>query len=58
MKSLFVAMQGGVHPVAIVIPTPRAVFKTRKEANTYIKSRQYPHLWYVRKVSNMTEKAE
>ena len=55
MKSLYVAMQGGCHPIALVIPSPRAVFSSRKEANEYIKVRANPHLWYVRKVLNMTK---
>jgi hypothetical protein len=55
MTSLYVAMQGGTHPCAIVIPTPRAVFSTRKAANAYIKLKQFPHMWYVRKVCDMTD---
>ena len=55
MKSLYIAMQGGCHPIAFVIPSPRAVFSSRKEANEYIKVRANPHLWYVRKVLNMTK---
>lgn len=43
MGSLFVVMQGGSSPVAIVIPTPKAVFSTRKEANDFIKGKRYPH---------------
>jgi len=55
MKSLYVVMQGGTNPVAIVIPSPKAVFMTRKDANEYIKARQYPNLWYVRKVESHIE---
>ena len=55
MKSLYIAMQGGCHPIALVIPSPRAVFSSRKEANEYIKVRANPNLWYVRKVLNMTK---
>lgn len=58
MKSLFVVMQGGSSPIAIVIPSPKAVFQTRKEANAYILKRANSHLYYVRKVENMLEKTE
>lgn len=54
MTSMFVAMQGGSSPIYIVIPTPRAVFKTRKAANEYIKTKRYPEEWYVRKVDDCT----
>lgn len=54
MASLFVAMQGGSHPVAIVIPTPRAVFNTRKAANAYIHTKRDSSHWYVRKVEDLT----
>ena len=46
----FVIMKSGTHPVAIVIPSPVAFAETRKLANKYIRERQYPHLYYVRKV--------
>ena len=58
MRSLYVAMQGGCHPIAIVIPSPKAVFSSRKEANEYIKVRANPHLWYVRKVADMTKEKD
>lgn len=57
MSSLFIVMQGGSSPIAIVIPTPKAVFSSRKEANEFIKSKRYPHEWYVRRVeSHLREK--
>ena len=56
MKYLFVVMQGGSHPLAIVIPTPRAVFGSRKAANKYIKERKHQHEWYVRLATDFTER--
>ena len=58
MKSLYIAMQGGCHPIAIVIPSPKAVFSSRKEANEYIKGRAEPYHWYVRKVADMTKEKD
>jgi hypothetical protein len=55
MKSLFVVMRGGSSPIAIVIPTPVAVFSSRKSANKWILSKQYAHQYYVRKSENLTE---
>lgn len=46
----FVIMKSGKHPVAIVIPSPVAFAETRKLANKYIRERQYPNLYYIRKV--------
>jgi hypothetical protein len=51
----FVIMKGGYHPNAIVIPSPVAVAASRKEANQYIKERQHPHLYYVRKAVNLSK---
>ena len=51
----FVIMKSGTHPVAIVIPSPVAFAATRKQANKYIRERQYPHLYYVRKVMVLPE---
>lgn len=51
----FVIMKSGTHPVAIVIPSPVAFAETRKLANKYIRERQYPHLYYVRKVLVLSE---
>lgn len=56
MKSLFIVMQGGSHACAIIIPTPRAVFGSRKAANKYIKERKHPHEWYVRLAADLTER--
>lgn len=55
MKSLYVAMRGGSSPIAIVIPSPYAVFSTRKAANDYIKTKRDADFWYVRKVVSMLE---
>lgn len=51
----FVIMKSGTHPVVIVIPSPVAFAATRKQANKYIRERQYPHLYYVRKVMVLPE---
>ena len=51
----FVIMKSGTHPGAIVIPSPVAFAETRKLANKYIRERQYPHLYYVRKVLVLSE---
>ena len=51
----FVIMKSGTHPGAIVIPSPVAFAETRKLANMYIRERQYPHLYYVRKVLVLSE---
>lgn len=50
--SCYVVMRGGTHPNAIVIPTPVAVRRTRREANEYIKSRKYPSEYYARHVKD------
>lgn len=50
--SCYVVMKSGTHPNAIVIPTPVAVRRTRREANNYIKSRKHPSEYYVRHVKD------
>lgn len=58
MKYAFVAMRGGNSPIAIVIPSPYAVFASRKEANAYIKRKIDPHNWYVRRVDDLRKQGE
>lgn len=48
----YVIMRGGSHPIAIVIPTPVAIRKTRKQCSEWIASKKYPNEYYIRHVKD------